>query len=83
MSVTALHASKPKTMSAAAHIVNTLWFRLNQAQAVALCIPDKCDTLADSTTAAAVLAQVAALSGAVAELLALAKSDIAALEALV
>lgn len=83
MSVTALHASKPKAMTAAAHAVNALWFRLDQARAVALCIPEKCDTLADSASAAAVLAQVAALSGAVAELLALAQGDISALEALV
>ena len=83
MSVTALHRPKAKAMTPAAHAVNALWSRLDQARAVALCIPDKCDTLADSTTAAAVLAQVAALSGAVAELLALAQGDIAALEALV
>ena len=41
MSVTALHVSKhpPKTMTAAAHAVNALLFRLDQARAVALCIP--------------------------------------------
>lgn len=81
MNVTALH--QPKTMNTAAHAANALWFRLDQARAVALCIPDKCDTLADSASMAAVLAQVSALSGAVAELLALALNDVQALEALV
>ncbi len=81
MSVTALH-TQPSTMSAAAHLVNTLWFRLNQAQAVAQCIPDKCN-IVGTEGAADALAQAMALSGAVAELLALALSDMEALEALV
>lgn len=86
MSVTALHSTQAAAMldtPTAAQAVNALWFRLDQARAVALCIPDKCDVLGAQGPAAAALAQVMALSGAVAELLALALNDAQALEALV
>lgn len=81
MSVTTLHPPKASIMTPTARAANALWFRLNQAQAVALCISDKCDVL-DAQERLAALAQIMALSGAVAELLALALSDVEALEAL-
>ena len=70
------HADASKTL-------NALWFRLSQAQAVAQCIPDKCDATWELEGATAALAQVMALAGAVSALLALALTDTQALEALV
>lgn len=67
----------------AAQALNSLWFRLDQARNVALCIPDKCDGIWVDPGAAAALGQVMALAGAVSELLALALSDTQALEELV
>ena len=66
-----------------AQALNTLWFRLSQAQAVAQCIPDKCESTWELEGAVTALAQVMALAGAVSELLALALGDTQALEALV
>jgi len=66
-----------------AQALNTLWLRLDQARAVALCIPDKCETAWDAEGAQAALAQVLALSGAVAQLLGQALADTAQLEGLV
>ncbi len=66
-----------------AQALNTLWLRLDQARAVALCIPDKCETTWGDDGAVVVLAQVLALSGAVAQLLSQALADTAQLEGLV
>ena len=68
---------------AVSQAVSALWLRLDQAHAVALCIPDKCDVLGAQGPAGVALAQLMALSGAVAELLALAQGDISALESLI
>ena len=70
----------PKADRTPAQAVNALWFRLDQARAVALCIPDKCDGEWELEAAIASLAQVGALAGAVAEMLALALADLTALE---
>ena len=88
MNVTALYQPQAAVMETpaaptAAQAVNALWLRLDQARNVALCIPDRCEILGAEGPAAAALAQVFALSGAVAELLALALKDAQALEALV
>lgn len=86
MNVIALHPTQAAAMTTdaptAAQAVNALWFRLDQARAVALCIPEKCDVLGAQGPASVALAQIMALSGAVAELLALALNDVQALEAL-
>lgn len=66
-----------------AQALNALWLRLDQARAVALCIPDKCETTWGDDGAVVVLAQVLALSGAVAQLLSQALADTAQLEGLV
>ncbi|MDD4942577.1 MAG: hypothetical protein PHQ13_03460 [Rhodoferax sp.] len=65
-----------------AQAVNTLWMRLDQARAVALCIPDKCETAWGADGAVAALAQVLALVGAVTQLLSQAQADTAQLEGL-
>lgn len=73
----------PSQQPTPAQAINTLWLRLDQARAVALCIPDKCETAWDADGAVAALAQVLALSGAVAQLLSQALADTAQLEGLV
>lgn len=62
---------------------NALWFRLDQARAVAQCIPQKCDVAWELEGAVAALAQVMALAGAVTELLDLALADVQNLEQLI
>lgn len=62
---------------------NSLWFRLDQARAVAQCIPPKCEVAWELEGAVAALAQVIALAGAVTELLDLALADVQNLEQLI
>lgn len=77
-----MNCMKREFTSTPAQAVNALWFRLDQARAVALCISDKYDVLGGDGAVAA-LAQVIALAGAVSELLTLALNDTQALEVLV
>ena len=52
---------------AAAKALNTLWFRLDRARAVAACIPAQCDAAWEQDGAVAALAQATSLAGAISE----------------
>lgn len=73
----AMRADNSNTRAA----INGLWLHLEQARAVAACIPLHCEMQqAEDQTAAPALAQVEALAYAVAQLLTLALDEINAIE---